>query len=304
MELKDLHYLLAIYETGHMGKAALSLGITQPALSKCIQRLEKIYAARLLYKAGRGIKLTEAGLLLCERAQKIVQLNKTTQREIAALAEGTAGYVRIGAAATAAEFMLPCLTNQLLAQAPTVQLELKVGMNDLLQGMLRENQLDLVIGFLPENEQGDEFTMRPLQQEPVVVVAGHDHPLAGQRPKLQTLAQYGWLLPSRTVATRQWLEQRLKSLGCPPPRVQIEANSLAVLPRLISQTRLLSFVSRRILLEKQSAIPLVEIPLPELTMPRTFGLLFHSWTELSPTARNIVRIAEKCWPFNKNESPM
>ncbi|WP_252515516.1 LysR family transcriptional regulator [Candidatus Pantoea bituminis] len=80
MELKDLTYLLAIRETAHLGKAAQSLGITQPALTKCIQRLEKSSSTKLILKVGRGIQLTEAGLLLCERAQKVVLLMQMTKK--------------------------------------------------------------------------------------------------------------------------------------------------------------------------------------------------------------------------------
>ena len=242
MELKYLRYFLAIQDTGHLGRAAITLGITQPALTKCIQRLEKIYATRLILKVGRGIRLTEAGLLLCERAQKIVQDMEVTHRDMSALAEGTAGYIRLGAAATAAEFMLPQLAKRLLAEAPSVRLDVKVGMNDLLQNTLREKQLDIILGF-------------------------------------------------------QWLEHRLRAGGYPPPRIQIEANSIATLHSVIVETNLLSFISRRALEEIQHAIPLVEIPMPLLVMPRTFGLQFHSWSELSPVARQFVKIAEKIWDY-------
>ena len=294
MELKDLRYLLAIRDTGHLGRAAISLGITQPALTKCIQRLEKIYAVKLLLKVGRGIRLTEAGLLLCERAQKIVQAMEMTQRDMGSLAEGSAGYIRLGAAATAAEFMLPQLAGQLLREAPDVRLDIKVGMNDLLQSMLRENQLDMILGFLPA--EGSEFISIPLLDDPVVLVASEDHPLAGIHPTPEQLDRYNWLLPSQHVATRQWLEQRLRGANYPAPRIQIETNTLASLRMVIAETQLLSFLSRRGLKELQRSIPLVEIPLPLLVMPRTFGLQFHSWSELSPAARKLASIAEKNWP--------
>ncbi|EIC82690.1 LysR family transcriptional regulator [Serratia sp. M24T3] len=296
MELKYLRYFLAIQDTGHLGRAAITLGITQPALTKCIQRLEKIYKTRLILKVGRGIRLTEAGLLLCERAQKIVQDMEVTQRDMSALADGTAGYIRLGAAATAAEFMLPQLAKRLLEEAPSVRLDVKVGMNDLLQNTLREKQLDIILGFLPD--KSNEFIARPLLDDPVVLVASKDHPLAGIHPTSEQLDQYNWLLPSRKVATRQWLEQRLQTGGYPPPRIQIEANSIATLHSVIVETNLLSFISRRALQEIQHAIPLVEIPMPLLVMPRTFGLQFHSWSELSPVARQFVLIAEKIWNYH------
>lgn len=296
MELKYLRYFLAIQDTGHLGRAAITLGITQPALTKCIQRLEKIYNTRLILKVGRGIRLTEAGLLLCDRAQKVVQNMEVIQRDIGALADGSAGYIRLGAAATAAEFMLPPLAKSLLEAAPSVRLDVKVGLNDLLQTTLREKQLDIILGFLPDDSS--EFISRPLLDDPVVLVASGEHPLAGIHPTPEQLDQYNWLLPSSTVATRQWLEQRLAQGGYQPPRVQIEANSISTLHPVIVETNLLSFVSRRALEDVHHAFPLVEIPMPLLVMPRTFGLQFHSWSELSPVARKFVQIAEKIWNYH------
>ncbi|NIF22395.1 MULTISPECIES: LysR family transcriptional regulator [Pantoea] len=290
MELKDLHYLLAVRETGHLGKAAQSLGITQPALTKCIQRLEKMYSTRLILKVGRGMQLTEAGILLCERAQKVVHLMQVTRQDMQALGEGKAGVIRIGVAATAAEFMLPQLTHELLMRAPTAVLEVQVGLNDLLQKKLRENKIDLILGFLPG--QNNEFVTRPLVEDPVVVVASRNHPLAGIHPTPEQLEQYRWLLTSDNVATRQWLEQRLRSGGYAAPRVQMLSNTMSPMRQVIAQTQLLSFISRRLL---QGQELLTEIHLPLVIMPRTFGWQFRSLSELSPASRLLVELAEKHW---------
>ena len=292
MELKDLHYLLAVKETGHLGKAAQSLGITQPALTKCLQRLERFYATRLILKVGRGMQLTEAGMLLCERAQKVTHLMRVTRQDLQALGSGAAGVIRLGVAATAAEFMLPVLSQDLLKKAPDVRLEVTIGMNDLLQKMLRENRIDLILGFLPAGNS--EFITRPLMEDPVVIAASRQHPLAGIHPMPEQLDSYSWLLPSDNVATRQWLEQRLRGGGYAPPRVQMESNTLSPLRAVLAHTQLLSFLSRRLLKEENA---LVEIPLPLVMMPRTFGWQFRSLSELSPASRLLVELAEKRWQW-------
>lgn len=292
MELKDLHYLLAVKETGHLGKAAQSLGITQPALTKCLQRLERFYATRLILKVGRGMQLTEAGVLLCERAQKVTRLMQVTRQDLQALGKGTAGVIRLGVAATAAEFMLPVLSQDLLKKAPDVRLEVTVGMNDLLQKMLRETRIDLILGFLPGGNS--EFITRPLMEDPVVIAASRQHPLAGIHPTPEQLNGYSWLLPSANVATRQWLEQRLRGGGYAAPFVQMESNTLSPLRAVLAHTQLLSFLSRRLLKEDNS---LVEIPLPLVMMPRTFGWQFRSLSELSPASRLLVELAEKRWQW-------
>lgn len=295
MELKDLGYLVAIRDTGHLGRAAQALDITQPALTKCLQRMEKSCGTRLVLKTGRGIQLTEAGLLLCERAQKILHLVQVTKQDLTALGSGSAGVIRLGVAATAAEFMLPQLTRDLLLQTSGVVLEVQVGLNHRLQAQLRENKIDLILGFLPDESR--EFAIRPLTEDPVVVAASAFHPLVGIHPTPAQLDQYQWLLPSAQVATRQWLEHRLRSGGYAAPRVQIESNTLSPLRHVLAQTHLLSFLSRRLLQDESMLHSLVEIPLPLVMMPRTFGWQFRSLSELTPAARLLVELAEKRWQW-------
>ncbi|WAH61572.1 substrate-binding domain-containing protein (plasmid) [Pseudomonas silvicola] len=114
-------------------------------------------------------------------------------QDLQALGAGTAGVIRLGVAATAAEFMLPVLNKDLLHKAPTARLEVTVGMNDLLQKLLRENKVDLILGFLPQGNS--EFITRPLIEDPVVIAASRHHPLANIHPTPEQLDEYNWFCP-------------------------------------------------------------------------------------------------------------
>lgn len=290
METRDLRYFTMVAELEHLGRAAEALDVTQPALSKCIDRLEKICQGQLLERVGRGVRLTEAGRLLSERARLMNQMLASTRQDIESLASGGAGHIRVGAAATVAEFLLPGICCVLLADAPGVTIDIQIGMNDVLRAMLRDDQLDIVVGPLLADER--EFVGRPIARDQVVVAASPAHPFAGTTPSLEALARSAWVLPARTVATRQWLERQFDAHGLAAPNVQIEASSIAALPRLIAETHLLSFLSRRNLTEGRPGAPLIEIANPLTTMDRHFGVLFRAKRYLTPATRRFIAIAE------------
>src|ERR1700733_11941782 len=132
MDARDLRYFIAAAETGHLHQAAERVGRSQPALSKCIRRLEAELRARLFEPSGRGIRLTAVGAALLDRARPLVQGMQDVVRDIAELAEGAAGHVRLGSGTTAAEWLLPSPFQQLLAQTTRLTLEGNPGVGRVL----------------------------------------------------------------------------------------------------------------------------------------------------------------------------
>ncbi|HXZ09742.1 MAG TPA: LysR substrate-binding domain-containing protein [Paraburkholderia sp.] len=291
LQVRDLMYFAKVAELGHLGRASQALHITQPALSKCVDRLEENYGVALFERSGRGIRLTDAGRLLQERVRLVERTLDETQREIASLGVGLAGLVKIGAAATIAEFIMPAVCRALQEEAPAVVLELQIGMNDVLQDALRRRLLDVVIG--PLGGRDETLVQIPIVADHVVVAASATHPLAGKRATLEAMSRYGWVLPAQSVATRQWLERVFASRGLPLPRAAVMTSSIAAVPRLIAETGLLSFISRRNLEAGRFSPALVELPNPETTMTRQFGVVHRNDGYLSPAAQRIIDIVRE-----------
>src|SRR6185437_8541527 len=115
MDLRDLAYFEVIADLGHMGRAGDKLGRTQPALTKCIQRLEEIVGADLFERTGRGIKLTPVGEILLSRARRMRETMEESLREVTDFAAGAAGHVSIGCGATMGEYLLPQICRAIIA---------------------------------------------------------------------------------------------------------------------------------------------------------------------------------------------
>lgn len=290
LHMRDLSYFVKVAELGHLGRAAEAIHVSQPALSKCIDRLEAHYEADLFERAGRSIRLTDAGRLLYERSTLIERTLDETHRQIASLGSGLAGLVRVGAAATVAEFMMPTICRKLQETAPDVVVELQIGMNDVLHESLRKGLLDIIVG--PLSDSNDDVMAVPIATDTVVVAASATHPLAGQSASLQQMMAYRWVLPARSVATRQWLEDVFRKAGLPAPRVAVATSSIAAVPTLIAETGLLSFISKRNLGAGRFSPRLVEVHHPATTMTRRFGVMHRIDAYISPATQRFIEIAQ------------
>ena len=286
LDLRDLRYFETIAETGHLGRAAKKLFRTQPALTGCVRRLEETLGTALFERAGRGIRMTAAGGALLVRARALRVAAEEAVREIGDLGRGLSGQVRIGTVPTVARFLLPPVCRELLKEAPGVTLKTYIAHNNLLMQSVKSGDLDLVVSF--STRADEELVAHDILEDDVVVVAARNHGIFRRKPKLRDLLDYRWVLAGPDVGTRQWLEHAFHSRGLPSPTVQIETNLLLLLPPLIAENNLLSFVSRRHIGARDSMLK--EVPLRETTMRRKFALTYRKQSYLSPAAARLVEL--------------
>lgn len=285
LDLRDLRYFETIAETGHVGRAAKKLFRTQPALTGAVRRLEETLGTALFERAGRGIRLTAAGAALQARARALRIASEDAVREITELGQGLAGLIRIGTVPTVARFLLPPLCREYLKEAPGVTFKTVIGHNDVLRTALKAGELDVVVSFSARAE--GEIGSHTILEDDCVVVASRAHPIFRKRARMKDLLDYRWVLAGPTVATREWLDNAFHEHGLASPTVQIETNLILLLPPLIEQNNLLSFVSRRHLARGS---PLKEVPLKETTMRRKFAVSYRKDSYLSPAANRCVEM--------------
>jgi DNA-binding transcriptional LysR family regulator len=288
MDLRDLRYFETIAELQHVGRATAKLHRTQPALTSSVRRLEQDCGTALFEKAGRGIRLTEAGKVLHKWAQRMRFDVDDAKREIAAIGKGMSGHVRIGIVPTAAQFLLPPVARQLLLEAPEVTLSTTVGLIDSLLPKLRAGEIDMMVGT--ESTDSSGLDSRLLTEDPVVVAAAASHELFRGEPTLKDLTRYRWALQPPGAPTRDWLDHTFDRKRLPRPRVQVESTMLLVLPALIAQTGLLSFVSRHHLTTGLAKSGLKEVPVKEAVMRRRLVVSCRSNSFLSPAASRVIEL--------------
>jgi DNA-binding transcriptional LysR family regulator len=286
MDFRDLRYFEVIATEGNLGRAAERLFRTQPALTKCIDRLEADLGAQLFEKSGRHMRLTPAGTALLARARRLAIMVEDTSRELQEHASGLRGTIRVGCVPTLAQHLMPSVLQDLLAEAPDVQVELTVAMNDQILRALREGQLDLVVG--PVVDADEELESEQFAEDVVVVMAARDHRIFAGDYALADLLAYKWVLPAAGVATRQFLDQTFERHGLPRPQIQIESNVLNMILPILEKTPLLGFVTRFNL--RSGRADLREVELPETTMRRRLGLTYRRTGYISPVMQRMSAV--------------
>jgi DNA-binding transcriptional LysR family regulator len=290
MDLRDLRYFETIAELQHLGRASARLHRTQPALTSSVRRLEQDCGATLFERSGRGIRLTEAGRVLLKWAQRMRFDVEDARRELGAIGKGLAGHVRIGIVPTATQFLLPSVARQLLQEAPDATLSTVVGLIDVLKPQLRAGDIDMMVATEAPEEDG--YVSKVLAEDAIVVAANAKHELLKGKPSMKDLTQYRWALQPPGAPTRDWLDHAFDRKRLQRPRVQIEATMLVMLPALIAQTGLLSFISRHHIegQGRPGRAGLMEVPIKDAVMHRRLVVTYRSNSYRSPLAMRVVQL--------------
>lgn len=291
MDLRDLGFFEVIAELGHLGRASERLGRTQPALTKCIQRMEAEIGAQLFARGPRGVALTPVGEVLLGRAKRLRTAMDASLREVSDFASGTAGHVRLGIGATLAEHLLPQVARRLMQDSPGVTLDVTIGMTTPLRHALKQDEIDLAVGPVQDTDD-TQFEVKVIGLDEVVVVAAHGHPLVGKPLRLADLATYKWVLPARGIAMRDFLDQVFSANGLAPPVAHIEANSIVMLPSLIAETNLLTYTSTRNLDRGRLGGIVSRLDLEETTMRRRLGAIRPREAYVSPATRRLEQLLQ------------
>lgn len=124
-------------------KASQELFVSQPAISKHIQELEAYYQIRLFDRQGNKISLTEAGKLLLEHSERILDAYKQLQYEMHLLNGEYTGELRLGASTTISQYILPLFLGNFVRKFPQVNLSVLNGNSRAIETALQENRIDL-----------------------------------------------------------------------------------------------------------------------------------------------------------------
>lgn len=191
MELDQLRYFLKVAERLNLTRAAEELGISQPALSRAIQKLEEELGQPVLERRTRAVALTDAGILLQSRAQQVMSILEDTKAEI--IDDAQSGRVRLGAIPTIAPFFLPTVLRDFAKEHPKATLVVQEQTTDRLLTGIAQGELDLAVVALPV--QSRYLEVLPLFDEELFLVLPTGHPLQDRKGiRLADVEPYPFIL--------------------------------------------------------------------------------------------------------------
>jgi LysR family transcriptional regulator of gallate degradation len=289
IELRQLQHFLAVADHRTMGKAAVALNLTQPALSKSIKRLEYSLKASLFERSAEGMMPTIYGKALVDRARHLLIEAQHTIEEISALRGALSGTVTVGAGPSLAATILPAATARLMAQRPNVQVVVLQALFDPIAAPLLRGDIDFVLGTFVDAEQLDALQAEFLFHDEVSVVVRCGHPLAKRRNvSLRTLAEYSWVLTEQQEILQRHLRSKFLQAGIALPPSRIRTNSVEFMLASVTNSDMLTYVPRSLIALQESAGRLTVVHAPEATWIRDNAIIRPRHGTLSPAAKALI----------------
>lgn len=284
-----LRALVAVAEHNNVVQAARQLNLSQPAVTKAIRTMEDNLGVKLFDRTSRGMIPTIFGLTLIRRAKLIFAELRKADMELGALRGLETGSVVVGTSPIGRSILLPEGICRLVEESPGLQVTVLEGVFDELISMLRNGDLEFIVGTVWDGAPGDGLANEVMTDDQVAIVARQGHPLTRKKTlTYQDLEEVDWILPGRDSPQRQQFEKKFEQQGVQIKQNIISMNSLSTIREVLVNTDRLTILSPPRVKTEVAANILTILPfdLPETKRP--IGVTRRQADTLSPAAEMLL----------------
>ena len=283
--LHQLQVFEAIARCGSFTRAAEELFLTQPTVSQQIKQLTKAVGMPLFEQVGKRLYLTDAGkevLTVCRDISERLSQMEMTLADLKGLKQGN---LRL-AVITTAKYFVPRLLGPFRHRYPGINISLQVTNRKQVLDRLSENLDDLyILGQPPENL---DVSLRPVLENPLVVIAPHNHPLASEKNiPLQRLAEEPFIMREHGSGTRMVVERFFEENRV-VLNVEMEIGSNEAIKQAIVGGLGLSVLSRHSLALEGTKGPLTILDVEGFPIQRHWYIVYPASKQLSVVARTFL----------------
>lgn len=239
--LEQLRGFVAVADELHFGRAAERLAMTQPPLSRSIQKLERAVGAQLLERDNRRVELTTAGTVFLGEARRLLGLADSAVEQAQRIQAGSAGTVRIGFTAASTFAVLTRLLDLLGSAFPAVHLDLRELVTGQQVAALHAGELDLGLARPPFDQT--TFASHRLQREALIVAVPAEHRLARREQPVQPEDVAGEpLIMYSPVEARYFYDLLVRLLPVREENVVHSVSQILTMLWLVASARGIAFV--------------------------------------------------------------
>jgi DNA-binding transcriptional LysR family regulator len=178
IDLRQMRHVLALAEQGSFARAAVALRLSQPALSRSIQGVEREIGSELFVRSAGGVGPTDTGRLFIARAREIVRMSEDLDREVASDRSLQTGQVVIGAGPYPAQSIIAAALTRFIATYPRITAKVVMREWDVLLKRLRNREIELFVAETSTLQGEGDIDITPLAAHPLYFASRNDHPLA------------------------------------------------------------------------------------------------------------------------------
>src|SRR5262249_10835709 len=288
LRFRDLQVFFAVAQTGSMAKAAVQLGVTQPAVSDIIAGLELMFAARLFDRSPQGVEPTMYGRALLKRGLAVFDELKQGIRDIEYLDDPTTGEIRLGSPGTIIATIVLPIIQRFRQQYPRVILHVEDSgaVAHEIAG-LRDRKYDFVLGRLmtPHGLLGDDLKIEILFDDPLVVAAGMQTRWARRRKlDLAELIDESWVLPPPQSLNFACMIEAFRKRGCDMPKISLVSFSIHLRTQLVASGQCITALPKSI----ADQYSLKVLPIKSTAQPWSVAIFTLKNRTLSPVAERLI----------------
>ncbi|ELG9758999.1 LysR family transcriptional regulator [Salmonella enterica subsp. enterica serovar Cerro] len=297
IRLRHLHTFVAVAQQGTLGRAAETLNLSQPALSKTLNELEQLTGTRLFERGRLGAQLTVPGEQFLTHAVKVLDALNTAGQALNRKEDASADVVRVGALPTAALGILPAAIGRFHQQQKSTSLQVATMNNTMLLAGLKSGEIDLGIGRMSDPELMGGLNYELLFLESLKLVVRPGHPLLQETITLSRVMEWPVVVSPKGTVPRQNAEALLQSQGCKMPAGCIETLSASLSRQLTVDYDYVWFVPSGAVKEDLRQATLVSLPVPTQSAGEPIGILTRVDIPLSTGAQMLIAAIRKSMPL-------
>lgn len=286
MNLNQLKIFYLAAKNGNLSLAARELFITQPAVTKGIQRLQEFYDMKFVDHIGKKLVLTDAGEVLFEIAEKIFELENQAEESIRDFQQRKRGHIRILSSESFGDYYLPRIIIPFSKAYPLV----RITMNILPTEQVVQNTVTLNddLGFISYPVQHKKLLVREVLEDQLVIITPTDHPLT--RKKLLEpgdLANQHIIMHETGSAPRKAIDEYIRKNNL-TVKIPLEVSSNRAIKRAVEEGIGIALISRKVAREEIQTGRLAAIPLSSPSMTRKYYLVHHKDKYLSESLQSFI----------------
>ncbi|MGD9633829.1 MAG: LysR family transcriptional regulator [Pirellulales bacterium] len=298
-EIRELRHLLSLDEFRHFGRAAKAVGLSQPALTKSLQRMELAFGAKLFERSSTRVAPTAIGVEVLARSRQLVADAEELKRTVDSLTGVENGSVAVGIGPAMAESYTAEAIAEVMRKRPQSRIAVRVDNWQQLSAWLLAGEIDFYVADIGEAKIDRRLEYFELPPQRFVWFARRAHPLSRRGKRAvgrNELLSYPIATPKMPAWAVEWFAAALGDqglAGLPRPFPAVECESYSLLKQLVLNSDCISAALERTLTQELAdrSVSILNVDAPELTTRA--GIIRMPQRSLSRTGEELVKAIER-----------
>lgn len=299
MDIGQLEAFVQVASLRNFSKAAEALYLTQPSVTARIQSLEKELGEDLFERTGRGVRLTDAGLVFLPYAERILRTLQEGRDTIEGVRNVQVGTLRLGSAQTISTYVLPGLLKSFRTRYPGITLSVKTGRSEQVLSMVLNDEVQ--IGLVRVLNHHDVDTVH-LYEDEIVLVTDPHHPFASRGSvTLDEVAEEPLLVYDRTSSYYGIVTNVFRQRGI-VPHTAMELDSMEATKKMVEEGMGIALLPK-VSLERELKLGiLTEVPISDAPkMSREISLIYRKNRKLSRPVQSFMELLQETYHLDLSQ---